>query len=156
VTSTGITFTPALGSAHASGASVNELGLMEPPLDTPLPAYWGFVMASLLTTPGSYLSELPSPTEAVFGYQSFLPGSSQAVMLINTDDVSPVTVAVHGLPARQTAVTTYTYGLEQPAVVTGTTTVPDAGRGVVLRPESITVLVTAAGAGQPTITLSVR
>jgi hypothetical protein len=156
VTSTGITFTPALGSAHASGASVNELGLMEPPLDTPLPGYWGFVMASLLTTPGSYLSELPSPTQAVFGYQSFLPGSSLAVMLINTDDVSPVTVAVHGLPAWQTAVTTYTYGLEQPAVVTGTTTVPDARRGVVLRPESITVLVAAAGAGHPTITLSVR
>lgn len=156
VTSSGITFTPALSSAHSAGTTVNELGLMEPPLDTPLPAYWGYVMASLLTAPGSYLSDLPSPAPMVLAYQSFLPGTSAAVMLINADDVNPVTVAVHGLSPPQGTLTTYGYGLEQPAVVTAATTATAAADGVLLRPESMTVLTGAIGDNQPAITLSVR
>jgi hypothetical protein len=156
VASSGITFTPALSAAHASGATVNELGLMEPPLDTPLPAYWGYVMASLLTAPGSYLSDMPAPSPAVLAYQSFLPGSSAAVMLINTDDVNPVTIAVGGLHPPQGALTTYSYGLEQPSVITAATTVAAAASGVLLRPESMIVLTGAAGDSQPAITLSVR
>jgi hypothetical protein len=156
VASSGITFTPALSAAHASGAAVNELGLMEPPLDTPLPAYWGYVMASLLTTPGSYLSDMPSPGPAVLAYQSFQPGSSVAVMLINTDDVNPVTIAVGGLHPPQGTLTSYSYGLEQPSVIAGSTTVGAAASGVLLRPESMIVLTGAAGDTQPAITLSVR
>jgi len=156
VASSGITFTPALSTAHASGAAVNELGLKEPPLDTPLPAYWGYVMASLLTTPGSHLSDMDSPSAAVLAYRSYLPGKSATVMLINTDDVSPVTIAVGGLHPPQGTLTTYSYGLEQPSVITGTTTVAAAARGVLLRPESMTVLTGAAGDTQPSITLSVR
>ena len=122
ITSSGITFTPPLTSAHAGGAAVGELGLKEPPLDTPLPAYWGYVMASLLTTPGSYLSDVPSPAPGVLAYQSFLPGTSAAVMLINTDDVNPARVRVSGLHPADGTLTTHSYGLEQPSVVTGSTT----------------------------------
>jgi hypothetical protein len=154
VVSTGITLTPPLARAHPAGTAVNELGLKEPPLDTPLPAYWGFVMASLLTTPGSYLSDMGSPAPGVLAYQSFLPGTSQAVMLINTDDTQPATVRVRGLGSGSGAVTTYSYGLEQPEVVQGTTTAGQAGRGVLLRPESMTVLTGTAGHSRSPLTLS--
>jgi hypothetical protein len=150
--STGITLTPALTSAHPSGTAVNELGLLEPPLDTPLPAYWGYVMASLLTAPGAYLSDLPSPVPTVLAYQSFLPGTSHAVMLINTDDAAPVTVAVHGLQ-RSGTLASHSYGLEQPSVVKGTTPAAQAEGGVLLRPESMTVLTGTAGSVQPPVTL---
>jgi hypothetical protein len=152
--STGITLTPALTSAHPNGTTVNELGLAEPPLDTPMPAYWGYVMASLLTTPGAYLSDLPSPAPNVLAFQSFLPGTSHAVLLINTDDTAPVTVAVRGLQAVGT-LTTHSYGLEQPSVVQSTTPAAQAESGVLLRPESMTVLTGTVGRVQPPPTLRV-
>ena len=153
VTSTGITLTPALRAAHPAGTAVAELGLKEPAKDTPMPAYWGYVMASLLTKDGAYLTEVASPSPAVLAYSSFAPGETQSVMLINTDDEHDTHVAVHGLPGKGT-VRTYAYGLENPSVVESTSTVPAIERGLTLPPESITVLVSAAGDIQPQVRIS--
>jgi hypothetical protein len=161
VTSKGITFTPALSKAYPSGTPIHELGLKEPPVDTPMPAYWGFVLASKLTTPGSRLSALPSPKATVLAFESFLPGKSESVMLINTDDAAPVTIFLAGMPGAPGAtLRTYSYGLEEPAlnpkVVPGATTVEAARKGLVLDPESILVLTgPVTGDVAPRLSLSV-
>lgn len=156
--STGITFTPALSAPHAPGASVNELGLKEPAPDTPLPAYWGFTLAALLTTPGAYLTTLPSPAPTVLAFRSFLPGTSETVMLINTDDEHGAVVRTRGFAVRGgtgVALATYGYSLANPSVTRGATTVGHADAGLALPAESITVLVAAAGDEESEVALSV-
>ena len=155
VVSTGITFTPALSSTHSSGATVNELGLKEPPLDTPMPAYWGFVLASMMATPGAYLSEVtPSSSSTVRAFASYLSGT-QSICLINTDDVHPITVQVNGLGKTGT-LKTYDYGLENPSILDGTTSVATAANGLVLAPESIRILIGSVNGPQPKISVQVR
>lgn len=145
VTSEGITLTPALSRAFPVGAPIKELGLKEPPLDTPMPAFWGFLLASKLTTPESRLSVLPSPEPAIIAFQSFLANRSETVMLINTDDTAPATISLAGLPGGSgAALRTYSYSLEEPvldpAVVPGSAKVGTARSGLVLAPESILVI----------------
>lgn len=153
IAGTGITFTPALASAHSAGASVNELGLKEPALDTPMPAYWGFVLASLMTAEGAYLTEVDSPVSTVRVYASYLDGT-ESVCLINTDDAAPVTVQVSGL-GKSGPLTTYDYGLENPAIVSGTTSAGTASAGITLAPESIKILVGAVGGKVPTVSVQI-
>jgi hypothetical protein len=124
---TGITITPALSAAHPSDIAVNELGLMEPPLDTPMPVYWGFTVASLMTKPGATLTEI-TPSSTVRAYASYLDGT-ESICLINTDDTDPVTVQVDGL-GNQGTLTTYGYGLENPAVVQGAARLSTAAAGL--------------------------
>jgi hypothetical protein len=155
IASTGITITPALSAAHASGTTVNELGLLEPPLDTPMPAYWGFTLASLMTKPGATLTEItPSSTSTVRAYASYLDGT-ESICLINTDDTNPVTLEVDGL-GNQGTLTTYDYGLENPSVVQGTARFSAAASGLVLTPESIKIIVGAVGKNQPNVSVQVR
>ncbi|GII32990.1 hypothetical protein Pmi06nite_64320 [Planotetraspora mira] len=155
VVSTGITFTPALGNAHPAGATVNELGLKEPPLNTPMPAYWGFVLASLMTKPGAYLTEVtPSSPSTVRAFASYLDGT-QSICLVNTDDVNPVTFRVNGIGHGGT-LKTYDYGLLNPSIVEGTTTFDHAADGLVLAPESIRILVGSVAGSQPKVSVEVR
>jgi hypothetical protein len=150
IASAGITFTPVLSGAHSSGASVNELGLKEPALDTPMPAYWGFVLASLMTAPGANLNEVSPSSPTVLAFSSYLSGT-ESICLINIDDENPVTLQVTGL-GRSGTLKTYEYGLGNPAIVEGTTSV---GAGIVLAPESVKVLVGSVGASQPSISVHV-
>ncbi len=156
ITSSGITFTPALSSSVPAGTTVNELGLTEPPLDTPMPAYWGYVLSSYLTRPGSKLSELSSPSPGVLAFKSFLPGQTESVMLINTDDTAPALVSLNGMPGSPSStLKTHSYSLETPAldpgIVSGSTTVGTASSGLALDPESVTVLTGTASAFSPEI-----
>jgi len=150
IASAGITFTPVLSGAHSSGASVNELGLKEPALDTPMPAYWGFVLASLMTAPGANLNEVSPSSPTVLAFSSYLSGT-ESICLINIDDENPVALQVTGL-GRSGTLKTYEYGLGNPAIVEGTTSV---GAGIVLAPESVKVLVGSVGASQPSISVHV-
>lgn len=155
IVSTGITFTPALSAAHGSGTALNELGLKEPPLDTPMPAYWGFVLASLMTKPGALLTEItPASTSTVRAYASYLDGT-ESICLINTDDVNPVTLTVDGL-ARNGTLKTYDYGLLNPSIVEGTASFADARNGLVLSPESIKIIVGDVGGTRPKISVQTR
>ncbi len=163
VVSRGITFTPSLSRAYSSGTPIKELGLKEPPLDTPMPAYWGFVLASKLTKPGSRLSVLPSPDPAILAFQSFLPDKSETVMLINTDDTTPAKISLAGMPGSSTStLETFSYSLEEPVlnpkVVSGTTSAGTVHAGLMLKPESILVLsAPATGEMAPSLSLqSVR
>jgi hypothetical protein len=159
-TSTGITFTPALSKPHVSGEPINELGLKEPVADTPMPAYWGYVLASHVAVPGSQLADLKTPDPRIVAFKSFLPGQAENVMLINTDDTKPVTVSLAGLQGDGgTALQTYSYSLEtpllNPGIATGSTTVGAVRTGLVLDPQSIVVLSGAAGDISPSLVLSV-
>jgi hypothetical protein len=167
-----ITFTPALDRSHAAGEAVAEAGLMEPPLDTPLPAYWGFVLAEKLAQPGAAVTELDSPLSTVRAYVSQLAGSV-SLMLINTDDTAQVTVGLGGLsdgwsrngrhqPSRRppapggTRLETFTYSLEEPQIAEGSMSLALVERGIDLAPESITVLVAQIGGPLPRLTLTRR
>jgi hypothetical protein len=158
VTTSGITFTPALSGSFPTGTAVNELGLTEPPLDTPMPAYWGYVLSSYLTQPGSKLSEISSPSPNVLAFKSFRPGQSESVMLINTNDTAPALVSLDGMPGSPSStLQTHSYSLETPAldpgVVSGSTTVRTASSGMALDPESITVLTGTASMLAPEISV---
>jgi hypothetical protein len=154
VASTAVTITPALASAHASGAAVSELGLKEPALDTPMPAYWGFVLASKMTAPGAALTEVtPAGASPVYAFASYLSGV-ESVCLVNTDDANPVTVSVTGLSGG--SLTTWDYSLENPQVVQGTAAGSQARAGITLAPESIKILVGNVGARPPQVNVQVR
>lgn len=158
VTTSGITFTPALSGSFPTGTAVNESGLTEPPLDTPMPAYWGYVLSSYLTQPGSKLSELSSPSPDVLAFKSFRPGQTESVMLINTNDTAPALVSLDGMPGSPSStLQTHSYSLETPAldpgVVSGSTTVRTASSGLALDPESITVLTGTASMSAPKISV---
>jgi hypothetical protein len=150
--STGITITPALTSSHAAGAAVQEPGLVEPPIDSPMPAYYGYKLTSLLTKPGAQLSDLGMPANRVRAYASYLNGT-ETVMLINTDDSAWKTVSVSGIGGLpDTTWQTSSYSLEHPQITPGTTTAGAAGAGLTLEPESITVLsAPSAGSAPPSV-----
>lgn len=153
ITSSGITITPALGRAHPAGTSVNELGLKEPPLDTPLPAYWGFVLASHLAVEGAHLTDVSPDAPGVRAFASYRPGT-EAIALLNTDDANPVTLRVSGLGS-QPDLTSYSYGLENPSITQATASVRAISGGITLAPESIVVLVGTAGRAEPRIAVHV-
>lgn len=149
VASTAVTITPALARAHASADPVSELGLQEPALDTPMPAYWGFVLASKLAAEGAVISEVTPPGGGpVYAFASYLNGV-QTVCLVNTDDASSHTAVVAGLGAG--ALTTWAYGLENPQVVAGTMPGSRAPQQVRLAPESVQVLAGEVGPQPPPV-----
>jgi hypothetical protein len=167
IASSGITFTPPLSLRHAAGTSVGEAGLQEPPLDTPLPAYWGFVLTQKLAQPGAAVSELPSPISTVRAYRSVTAGTL-SIMLINTDDTAPARVALAGLfdqPGREQTVAnrrrgrrgvslqTFSYGLEVPEIVQSTTVLSPGHEAIVLAPESLMVLTMNPDGPAPDVSL---
>jgi hypothetical protein len=143
VAGTGITLTPPLRKSHPAGTAVGETGLKEPAPNTPMPAYWGYVLTSLLTQPGAEIAQLTSPSPTVLAFQSLRPGTT-TVMLINTDDARSATARLTGLKTAR-AITTHRYGLENPTVTPDTTRLDQVEAGLDLAPESITVLVADTG-----------
>jgi hypothetical protein len=139
--STGITVTPALGTTYPAGTTVTDPGQREPALDTPMPAYDGYELASLLTTPGARLTALPTSDPSLFAFAS-TSGGKQAVLLVNADAVHSRVLRLPQLAGGQQGqpVTTYTYSLENPSIVKGSAPASALARGVTLPPESIEVL----------------
>lgn len=136
--STGITLTPALGATFPAGATVTDPGQREPALNTPMPAYDGYKLASLVTTPGARLTALPTANPSLFAFAS-TSGGRQAVLLINADDARSQVVRVPRSPGGR-SVMTYSYSLEYPSIVKGSVSSARVARGVTLPPESIEVL----------------
>ncbi len=141
--SSGVTVTPALQRDQPAGTAVLDPGTQEPPKDTPMPAYYGYQLASLLTAPGARLTALATPRRSLFAFASSLRGR-QALMLINSDDAHSAVVALNGVSAhRPGTISTYRYSLEHPTIVRRTES--SAGR-LMLGPESIEVVVAQSSA----------
>jgi hypothetical protein len=141
IASSGITVTPAVGQSYPVGTTVTDPGQQEPSLDTPMPAYDGYELASLLTTPGARLTALPTPNASLFAFAS-TSGGKQAVLLINADDAHSQGLRLPQLAGSQQSqsITTYAYSLEHPSIVKGSVTTAGLAQGVTLPPESIEVL----------------
>jgi hypothetical protein len=144
-TSSGITVTPALGKSYAAGTTVTDPGQQEPPLDTPMPAYDGYELASLLTTPGARLTALPTRNTSLFAFAS-TSGDKQTVLLINADDAQSQVLRLPQSASGQQGgpITTYAYSLENPSIVKGSVTTAGLAQGMTLPPESIEVLTSSA------------
>jgi hypothetical protein len=140
VASTGITVTPALGASYGTGTTVTDPGQREPALDTPMPAYDGYQLASLLTTPGAKLTAVPTGNASTFEFESTV-GGERTVLLINADDAHSHAVSAPASFARPVRpLATSSYSLENPSITQGTVSAAALARGVTLPPESIEVL----------------
>jgi hypothetical protein len=116
------------------------------PSNTPLPSYYGYLLASRLTRSSAVVSSLATGSSTVLGFTSGQAGGSQAVLLINTNTSQSATVQVNVFPAGSSLQTsTYSAASASAAnpVVQGTTTAQQASSGLVLPPESIVVVGTA-------------
>ena len=111
----------------------------EPPVDTPLPTYYGYQLASLLTTPGSQLSPLPTASDSVLAYSSTTK-AQRSVLLVNDDPSQSHTVPVAGLQRDGATLRSYTYSAASPSITSDTTTPSHAQGGLSLPPQSIVVL----------------
>jgi hypothetical protein len=148
--STGITVAPSVQRSLPVGTVVEDPGTTEPSVDTPMPAYYGYELASLLTSPGARLVSLSSGSASVFAFGSVSSGRA-AVLLINANDARPQVVRLGGVDD-PSVVTTFTYSLEHPDIVRGTAEGATLGRGLLLPPESIEVLTAPALGGHLTLT----
>jgi hypothetical protein len=114
------------------------------PSNSPLPAYYGYLLASFLTRLSAPIASLTTGSSTVLGFQSGT-GASQAVLLINTNTSQSATLPVSVFPAGSTLQTrTYSAASSTAAnpVVQGTTTAQQASAGVALPAESIVVVST--------------
>jgi hypothetical protein len=114
------------------------------PSNSPLPAYYGYLLASFLTRLSAPITSLTTGSSTVLGFQSGT-GASQAVLLINTNTSQSATVPVSGFPAGSSLQTrTYSAASSTAAnpVVQGTTTAQQVSAGVALPAESIVVVST--------------
>lgn len=132
---------------HNYGSPQGDFGVLssgtngEPPVDTPLPSYYGYQLAALLTAPGSRVSAMPVSSDSVLAYSS-ARGAQRSVLLVNDNPTQSQTVSVAGLQRDGTSLRSYSYSYSAatPQVTTGTTTPTQAYNGVTLPPESILVL----------------
>ena len=116
------------------------------PSNTPLPSYYGYLLASRLTRSSAAVSSLATGSSTVLGFASGQAGGSQAVLLINSNTSQSATVQVNVFPAGSSLQTlTYSAATASAAnpVVQGTTTAQQVSSGLVLPPESIVVVGTA-------------
>jgi hypothetical protein len=111
------------------------------PADSPLPAYYGYLLASLVAPEGA-AQPFDTSSSWVYGFRSGERGR-RAVLLINTNVDGPVKLSVAEFKDRGT-VATWTYSaatasLSNP-VVAGTATGQQLQSGLSLPPESIVVI----------------
>jgi hypothetical protein len=111
-----------------------------------MPAYDGYKLASLLTSPGARLVALPTPSSSLFAFASLSKGKA-AILLINANDAHAQSLRAPGERAVAALgtqpghpVTTYTYSLENPSIVKGSASAAGLAHGLTLPPESIEVL----------------
>jgi hypothetical protein len=116
------------------------------PSNTPLPSYYGYLLASRLTRASAAVASFTTGSSTVLGFQSGQAGGSQAVLLINTSTSQSATVKVNVFPAGvslQTSTYSAASATASNPVVQGTTSAQQASSGLVLPPESIVVVGTA-------------
>lgn len=130
---------------HNYGSPQGDFGVLssgtngEPPVDTPLPSYYGYQLAALLTAPGSRVTSMPVSSDSVLAYSS-ARGAQRSVLLVNDNPTQSQTVSVAGLQRDGSSLRSYTYSAATPQITTGATTPTQAYTGVTLPPESILVL----------------
>jgi hypothetical protein len=111
------------------------------PGNVPLPAYYGYWLASLLTRLGT-VAPLDMASSSVFGFES-AGEERRAVLLINANTSQPATVRVDGF-RDQTKLQTWTYSAGSAAlanpIVQGTVSTQQLRGGLLLPPESIVAL----------------
>jgi hypothetical protein len=116
------------------------------PSNAPLPAYYGYFLASLLTRFSAPIATFTTGSSTVLGFQTGQAGGSQAVLLLNTSTSQSATVPVTVFPAGS-SLRSWTYSAANATatnpVTQGTTTAAQASSGVVLPAESIVVVGTA-------------
>jgi hypothetical protein len=112
-----------------------------PPGNAPLPAYYGYWLASLLTRMGE-VSTLDMASSSVFGFQS-VGENRRAVLLINANTAQSATVRVNGF-REPTTLQTWTYTATSAAlanpILQGILTSQQLRGGLLLPPESVVVL----------------
>jgi hypothetical protein len=133
---------------HNYGSTQGDFGVLssgtdgEPAVDTPLPSYYGYQLAALLTSRGSRVRSLPTGSDPVLAYSSDRDGQ-RSVLLVNDDPARARTVSVAGLQRDGVSLRAYTYSAGRPEITPATTTPIQAQQGVSLPPESIVVLTPA-------------
>jgi len=116
------------------------------PSNSPLPAYYGYLLASLLTRSATPIASLATGSSTVIGFTTGQAGGSQAVLLINTNTSQSATVPVNVFPAGSSLQTsTYSAATASASnpIVQGTTSAQQVSSGLTLPAESIVVVHTA-------------
>ena len=113
------------------------------PSNTPLPAYYGYLLASFLTSSGAPLSSFTTGSSTVLGFKSTPASGAPTVLLINTSTSQTATVPVSGFSAGS-SLRTWTYSTASASatnpIVQGTTTAQQVSAGLSLPAESIVVV----------------
>lgn len=128
---------------HNDGTPQGDYGMLssgtsgEPAVDTPFPAYYGYLLASLLASPGARLTALPTSSAQVLAFGS-RDGRSSAIMLIN-GGTGPVTVSPQGLATAAGTVRSYRYSAADPRITAASQPAAAVRGGITLPPESIQV-----------------
>jgi hypothetical protein len=130
---------------HNYGSPAGDYGMLssgtsgEPPVDTPFPSYYGYQLASLLTTPGSRLEAIPTTSPTLLEFRAQW-GDRTSVMLINSDSTAPRTVTIGHFDHGET-LQTYSYSAANPTITTSPVPARELHGKVQLAPESIKVIV---------------
>ncbi|MEV8565199.1 hypothetical protein AB0436_06360 [Streptomyces sp. NPDC051322] len=115
----------------------------EPPVNTPMPTYSGYRMASMVAGGGFTLSTLASPEKSVDAFTA-TRGDTRRVLLANSADTAR-TVKLKGLSGRNGQhLHLYTYSAAHPSVTAMWTGAGVAAAGLTLPAQSITVVSTNA------------
>lgn len=132
---------------HNYGTSTADFGMFssgtggEPAMNTPLPPYYGHLLASKLAVKGATVGTLVIPTPDIYSYYSKLPDGSYALLLANANpsaarSVSTASLGIAGAPKTQ-----YLYNAANPTIATSSF----SGTSVSVPAESIVVLTGATG-----------
>ncbi len=140
---------------HNYGSMQGDFGLLssgsnqEPPAQTPFPPYYGLRLASMLTIPGSHLTQANSGVSGVSKFVARRQGTT-TVMFVNEHLQTPRTVILH-CKTPLSAMATYAYSAKDPRIVAtdgSSAAVLHASTGsrgqryvgLSLQPESVTVV----------------
>src|SRR6185312_15287456 len=109
----------------------------QPPMNTPFPPYYGYLLASKLAVKGATVGTLAVAQANIYGYQSKLPDGSYGVMLVNADPANAYTLSTSSLGLSSGTLTKYAYSAAAPTVATssqaaGSVTVPAEGAVVLV------------------------
>ena len=113
------------------------------PPNSPLPAYYGYWLASRLTRPSAFVSTLETGSDAVLGFESGRADRSHAILLINTNASQSETVHIDEFRAAgllQTWIYSAVSAASSNPIAQGTTSAQQLRDGLMLAPESIVVI----------------
>ncbi len=136
---------------HNYGTPTADFGMFssgtsgEPAVNTPLPPYYGYQLASRLAVKGARVGTLLVSTPNIYSYYSKLPDGSYAVLLANADPTNASTVNTSALGITGSGQTEYLYDKANPTIATSAF----SGSSVSVPAESVVVL-TSSGGTPPT------